>query len=145
MFSSGGYFCLKTPIISPSSFCLPHLWFICYIQSVEVKSRRIRIYETENGKRPFEEWVKDLRDPPTVRRIQARLAGVSVGNLGDVKSVGEGVSELRLAFGGGYRIYFGAVGDELIVLLCGGDKSSQDRDIKKAKEFWSDYRSKNHE
>lgn len=112
---------------------------------MEVKPRHIRIYETENGKRPFEEWVKDLRDPPTVRRIQARLAGVSVGNLGDVKSVGEGVSELRLAFGAGYRIYFGAVGDELIVLLCGGDKSSQDKDIKKAKEFWSDYRSKNHE
>lgn len=112
---------------------------------MEAKSRRIRIYETENGKRPFEEWVKDLRDLPTVRRIQARLAGVSAGNLGDVKSVGEGVSELRLAFGPGYRVYFGAVGDELIILLCGGDKSSQDKDIKKAKEFWSDYRSKNHE
>jgi len=52
---------------------------------------------------------------------------------------------LRLAFGPGYRVYFGAVGDELIILLCGGDKSSQDKDIKKAKEFWSDYRSKNHE
>lgn len=112
---------------------------------MEAKPRRIRIYETENGKRPFEDWVKDLKDKPTVRRIQARLAGVSVGNFGDVKPVGEGVSELRLAFGPGYRIYFGADGDELIVLLCGGDKSSQDKDIRKAKEFWSDYRSKNHE
>ncbi|MFN7903952.1 MAG: type II toxin-antitoxin system RelE/ParE family toxin [Pseudobdellovibrionaceae bacterium] len=70
---------------------------------------------------------------------------MSAGNLGDVKPVGEGVNELRLAFGAGYRIYFGSVGDELIILLCGGDKSSQDKDIKKAKEFWSDYRSKNHE
>lgn len=112
---------------------------------MEAKPRRIRIYETETGRRPFEEWVKDLSDLPTVRRIQARLAGVSAGNLGDVKSVGDGVNELRLAFGPGYRIYFGAVGDELIILLCGGDKSSQDKDIKKAKEFWSDYRSKNHE
>lgn len=112
---------------------------------VEVKPRSIRIYETENGKRPFEEWVKDLRDPPTVRRIQARLAGVSVGNLGDVKSVGEGVSELRLKFGPGFRIYFGADGDELIILLCGGDKGSQDKDIRKAKEYWADYRRKNHE
>lgn len=89
--------------------------------------------------------IKDLKDLTTVRRIQAHLAGVSAGNLGDVKSVGEGVSELRLAFGPGYRVYFGAVGDELIILLCGGDKSSQDKDIKKAKEFWSNYRSKNHE
>jgi putative addiction module killer protein len=112
---------------------------------VEVKPRRLRIYETENGKRPFEEWIRDLRDPSTARRIQARLAGVSAGNLGDVKPVGEGVNELRLAFGAGYRIYFGSVGEELIILLCGGDKSSQDRDIKKAKEFWSHYRSKNHE
>lgn len=112
---------------------------------MEVKPRRIRFYETENGKRPFEDWVKDLKDPPTVRRIQARLAGVSVGNLGDVKSIGEGVNELRLAFGPGYRIYFGAVGDELVILLSEGDKSSQDKDIRKAKEFWSDYRSKIHE
>ncbi len=102
---------------------------------MEAKPRRIRIYEAENGKRPFEDWVKDLRDPPTVRRIQARLTVVSVGNLGDVKSVGEGVSELRLAFGPGYRIYFGADGDELIMLLCGGDKSSQDKDFRKAKEY----------
>jgi putative addiction module killer protein len=112
---------------------------------MEIKPRRIRIYETENGKRPFEEWVKDLRDPPTARRIQARLAGVSAGNLGDTKSVGEGVNELRLAFGAGYRIYFGSIDNELIILLCGGDKSSQDKDIKKAKEYWSDYRSKNYE
>lgn len=110
-----------------------------------MKARSIRIYEAGNGKRPFEEWVKDLRDPVTVRRIQARLAGVSAGNLGDVKPVGEGVSELRLAFGPGYRIYFGADGDELIILLCGGDKSSQDKDIRKAKEYWADYRSQNDE
>ena len=55
------------------------------IKNVEAKPRRLRIYES--GKRPFEEWVKDLKDPPTIRRIQARLAGVSVGNLGDVKPV----------------------------------------------------------
>lgn len=61
------------------------------------------------------------------------------GNLGDVKSVGDGVHELRLAFGPGYRIYFGADGDELIILLCGGDKGSQDKDIRKAKEFLADY------
>lgn len=112
---------------------------------MEVKPRSLRIYETENGKRPFEDWVKSLKDPPMVRRIQARLAGVSAGNLGDVKPVGEGVSELRLKFGPGFRIYFGADGVELIILLCGGDKGSQDKDIRKAKEYWADYRSKNDE
>lgn len=112
---------------------------------MEAKPRNIRIYETENGKRPFEEWVKGLKNQPTIRRIQARLAGVSVGNFGDVKPVGEGVSELRLKFGPGFRIYFGADGDELVILLCGGDKGSQGRDIRKAKEYWADYRSKNNE
>ncbi len=63
--------------------------------------------------------------------------------MGDVKPVGEGVNELRLAFGAGYRVYFGSVDDEIIILLFGGDKSSQDKDIKKAKEYWSDYRRKN--
>ena len=111
--------------------------------SVEAKPRRIHIYEAENGKRPFEEWVKDLKNPSTVRRVQARLAGVIAGNLGDVKPVGEGVSELRLQFGSGFRIYFGYEGDELIILLCGGDKSSQDKDVRKAKEYWADYRSRN--
>lgn len=127
-------------------------FFTCFARSlyatykdVEVKPLRIRIYETDTGKRPFEEWVKNLRDKATTRRIQARLAGVSAGNLGDTRSVGEGVNELRLKFGAGYRIYFGFDGDELIILLCGGDKSTQDKDIKKAKEFWSDYKGRNNE
>lgn len=107
--------------------------------------RRIRIYETIRGKRPFEDWVKRLRDRLTIGRIQARLAGVSAGNLGDVKPVGGGVSELRLAFGPGYRIYIGIDGINLIILLCGGDKSSQKRDIRNAREFWADYRSRNYE
>ncbi len=111
---------------------------------MEVIQRRLRIYETLNGKRPFEDWTRSLKDPVTVRRIQARLAGVSAGNLGDVKLIGDGVSELRLAFGPGYRIYFGTDGEELIILLSGGDKGSQDRDIIKAKEYWADYRRRVH-
>jgi len=106
---------------------------------VIAKARQLRIYSTESGKKPFDEWVKNLRDPPTVRRIQARLAGVIAGNLGDMKPIGDGVSELRLDFGPGYRIYFGIDGDELIILLCGGNKSSQDRDTRKAKEYLVDY------
>lgn len=113
--------------------------------SVEVKPRRIRIYETENGKRPFEDWVKSIKNTSTIRRIQARLAGVIAGNLGDMKPVGSGVMELRLFFGSGYRIYFGIASDDLIILLLGGDKSLQNKDIQKAKKYWSDFRSKNNE
>lgn len=75
--------------------------------------------------------------------MQARLAGVMAGHLGDAKSIGDGVHELRLAFRPGYRIYFGADGAELIILLCGDDKSSQDKDIRKAKEFLADCWSSN--
>ncbi len=112
---------------------------------MESKARSIRIYEAPNGKRPFEQWMKSLKDLLTVRRIQARLAGVGAGNLGDVKPVGEGVRELRLKFGPGYRIYFGADGDHLIILLCGGDKSTQSDDLEKAKSYWADYKRRSHE
>jgi putative addiction module killer protein len=64
-----------------------------------------------------------------------------LGNFGDVRSVGDGVQELRIHFGPGYRVYFGRVGDAVIILLCGGDKGSQDRDIERAQEYWRDHRS----
>jgi putative addiction module killer protein len=73
------------------------------------------------------------------KRILVRVSRLQRGNYGDYKSVGEGVSELRMFFGSGYRVYFGERGNNLIVLLCGGDKSSQDKDIEKAKEYWQEY------
>ena len=69
----------------------------------------------------------------------SRLDRLKEGNFGDHKAVGEGVYELRFFFGSGYRVYFGKSGDKLILLLCGGNKSSQQRDIKKAKHYWNDY------
>ena len=72
-------------------------------------------------------------------RVQERLDRVALGNLGDHKVVGDGVSELRLQFGAGYRIYYGEDGDKVIFLLCGGDKSSQKKDIKQAIGYWQDY------
>jgi len=71
--------------------------------------------------------------------IRKRLNRVRMGNLGDCRSVGDGVKELRIAFGPGYRVYFGEDGETIVVLLCGGDKSSQEADIRRAKEYWIDY------
>ncbi len=77
----------------------------------------------------FARWLRGLRDSQAVARINARLRRVSLGHLGDVKSVGEGVQEMRIFHGPGYRIYFIREGQTVIVLLCGGDKSSQRHDI----------------
>lgn len=81
----------------------------------------------------YESWFERLRDREARFRIIARIRRLSLGNLGDVKPVGEGVSELRITYGPGYRIYIKQQGETLIVLLAGGDKSSQKRDIELAK------------
>ena len=95
--------------------------------------REIRLYQTSAGLVPFSEWFDSLDDVRMQQRIDARLARIRLGNFGDAKPVGEGVCELRLDFGPGYRIYFGQEGRTIVILLCGGDKSSHQRDIKKAK------------
>ena len=81
----------------------------------------------------FRKWERALGDPKAQALIAARLNRVAYGLLGDVKSVGDGVSEIRVHYGPGYRIYFTRRGNEIIVLLCGGDKGSQRRDIAAAK------------
>jgi putative addiction module killer protein len=81
----------------------------------------------------FSHWMADLRDNPALAKIAARIDRLAFGNPGDVQPVGEGVSELRIHYGPGYRVYFAQRGAFLIVLLCGGDKSTQTRDIKTAK------------
>jgi putative addiction module killer protein len=83
----------------------------------------------------FRRWFEALKDPTAQLRIGARIRRVSLGNLGDVKSVGEGISELRITYGLGYRAYFVRSGNTVIVLLAGGDKSTQRRDIERAKEL----------
>jgi putative addiction module killer protein len=97
-------------------------------------------YQREDGIEPYTEWFRRLRDATVKTIIGKRLRRVETGNLGDCKLVGEGVSELRIDFGPGYRIYFGLRGTVLVVLLCGGDKGSQDRDIERAKTFWADWK-----
>lgn len=110
---------------------------------MEVQPREIQTYETLEGRIPFEEWLDSLRDREGKAKIKARLQRVALGNLGDCKSVGESVLELRIDYGPGYRVYWGEIGLTIILLLCGGDKSTQDRDIRKAKEYWIEFRSRN--
>ena len=105
-----------------------------------MKERELREYLTETGRNPFREWLHSLRDRQARARIRVRLNRVRLGNLGDCKSVGESVMELRLDFGPGYRVYFGQDGDVLVILLCGGDKRTQMRDIATAKQYWQSYK-----
>ena len=89
----------------------------------------------------FDRWLRKLRDERAVARVQARLLRLSLGNAGYAKPVGEGVSEMRIDYGPGYRIYFKRRGEELILLLIGGDKQTQDADINLAKAIaasWKD-------
>ena len=80
----------------------------------------------------FARWLDDLRDIRARARVQSRLERLAAGNPGDVKSVGEGVSEMRIDYGPGYRVYFTRCGNEVVILLVGGDKSTQNTDIKTA-------------
>lgn len=80
----------------------------------------------------FAQWLDDLRDLRARARVQARIERLATGNPGDVEPVGDGVSELRINYGPGYRVYFKQRGQELIILLAGGDKTTQAKDIKAA-------------
>lgn len=83
----------------------------------------------------YAKWFQRLRDRSAIAKISIRIRRVSIGNFGDTKSVGGGIHELRITHGPGYRIYFTHQGDQIVLLLMGGDKSSQSRDIEKAREI----------
>lgn len=101
--------------------------------------KTITIYQDDTGYEPYTTWFKDLRDRKGKARIEARLRRLETGNYGDCEPVGEGVFELRLFFGPGYRVYFGEEAGNIIILLIGGDKGTQDNDIKRAKEYWKEH------
>ena len=102
----------------------------------------LRYYQTSTGEQPFVDWLQGLADRHARSRIEARLARVAVGNLGDVEPVGERVMELRIDWGPGYRVYFSRVGQVIVLLLCGGDKRTQQKDIKRAQKYFEDYKAR---
>jgi len=83
----------------------------------------------------FEAWIDGLKDMRAVARIEVRLRRLSLGHLGDAKSLGDGVSEMRIDYGPGYRLYFTRRGERIVILLCGGDKKRQSGDIARAKQM----------
>ena len=110
-----------------------------YTGTVEARPRRLVIYVTSAGRRPFRIWLESLKDETGRARVLARLERVEDGNLGDHKPVGGGVMELRVDYGPGYRVYCAQDGLITVVLLCGGSKGAQKRDISRAKDYWLDY------
>ena len=101
---------------------------------------RIEILLYRKGRStPFSEWLASLRDARAVGIVRARLNRIRLGNFGDCKSVGGGVEELRIDFGPGYRVYYGRDGALVVVLLCGGDKRTQARDVVTAQKRWKEY------
>jgi len=102
--------------------------------------KRVFIYQDEDGKEPFTDWLHQLKDHRGRRIILRRLRQLESGHFGDSKSLGEGLHELRVHHGPGYRIYFGLAGDRLVVILSAGAKSSQDRDIERARAYWKEFK-----
>ena len=109
------------------------------MSTVEPIARKAKNYLNAAGKSPYREWIKRRVDGDIRNRINTRIRRIEVnGNYGDCESVGDGVFELKLDIGPGYRVYFG-IDENEIILLAGGDKHTQTSDIKKAKECWEDY------
>jgi putative addiction module killer protein len=102
----------------------------------------VRQYRTVEGRTPIAEWLDGLRDLGGRGRIVAHLDRLSVGLKGDWRSVGNGVYELRIDAGPGYRVYYAQDGNAVILLLCGGDKRTQVRDIGRAYAYWEDYKTR---
>ena len=121
------------------------VWPISYTWRVDIKPKSVLVYRTRQGRLPFDKWLDELCDTNAVARVLARIGRVRRGNLGDCKPVGEGVSELRVDYGPGYRVYFGQKRSTFVILLCGGDKRTQERDIRQAQQYWNDYRQRESE
>lgn len=101
----------------------------------------VREYTEPDGRSPFQRWFREL-DPRAAAKVTAALTRLTQGNVSNVKSVGQGVMEARIDFGPGYRVYFGRDGERLVILLGGGTKQRQQRDIQTAQTLWSTYKTR---
>ena len=101
--------------------------------------REIFFFETQEGKTPVRDWLDCIEGQPAYHRIMARLDRVEQGNFGEHRPVGEGVSELVINFGPGYRVYYGLDGTDIVILLVCGSKATQRKDIETAKGYWRQY------
>ncbi|MER2510887.1 MAG: type II toxin-antitoxin system RelE/ParE family toxin [Nitrosomonas ureae] len=100
-------------------------------------------YLTDDEHDPFKEWVGNLKDRQARARILLRIQRIAAGNFGDCKPIAEGVWELRIDHGAGYRVYYARAGEKLIIILAGGDKRQQQADIDTALEYWKNWKRKN--
>ncbi|MCF6777528.1 type II toxin-antitoxin system RelE/ParE family toxin [Thiotrichales bacterium 19X7-9] len=101
----------------------------------------VKIFKTKDGKEPFLVWLNKIKDKVIQARIKRRIDRLYFGNEGDYKSVGDGVFELRMAFGSGYRVYYAKEKDVIYILLSAGDKKTQSKDIQLAKKYWNEFKS----
>ena len=100
----------------------------------------IKFFKTPNGKVPFREWYYGLKDKKSQSKITERFNRIVLGNFGNYKALGNGLYELKIDYGPGYRVYYGFKGKEVVIILCGGDKGSQAKDIKIAEGYWFLYK-----
>lgn len=100
----------------------------------------INEYTDERGESPYANWLASLRDPKVRARIIMQVDRMELGLFGDVRPIGKGLSELRIHYGSGYRVYYGRHDRQVYLLLCGGDKSTQAKDIKSAKAYWQEHK-----
>jgi putative addiction module killer protein len=103
---------------------------------------QIRYYVTPSNKDVYREWLKKLRDPKAQAALIRRVNRIEQGNFGDHRYLGSGVSELRIDVGPGYRLYYAIDGTQIVLLLCGGDKSTQSADIEKACAYWKEWQTR---
>lgn len=105
-------------------------------------NRELRLFKTKNGRVPFHDWLTKLKDRQGRALVRIRIDRLCIGHRGNYRSLGNRLFELKINYDPGYRIYYGDDDGKLILILCGGDKGTQKRDIERAKKYWNDYRGK---